>query len=317
MEDLLRQRAAVAICVATFRRPGQLAALLDSLGRLRFERVPPPDLRVIVADNEARGAAARVCAALPSGYPWPVRCHDEPRRGITYARNRCLAETAPDTEFVAFVDDDEVVDPGWLEALLLAQARHAAEIVTGPVVPELEVASAPGWVARGGFFRTRVHADGAQLQVAFTNNVLLRASVPKEIGPFDHRFALTGGEDTDFFMRANKAGLRIVWAADAVVREAVPASRATLAWLLRRNYREWGSHSRCEALHDPSLAVRAQRVLKAAALIAAGCVSLPFASMAGRHRAAKSLILVARGSGSFAGLLGRHYAEYADPASGS
>ena len=302
----------VSVCISTFRRPEGLRRLLEGLGQLRFDRSEAPEVEVIVVDNEAQGRAAAVCREVTPRNPWPVEALEESRRGITYARNRALAAARTDADFVAFIDDDEVPDPLWLDALLDARRRFGADVVTGPVVPLFEPGT-PEWAAQGGFYGPRRHPDGHRLGVAFTNNVLLRAGIPRELGhAFDHQFALTGGEDTDFFMRVHKAGYRIVWAADAVVRETVPASRLSVGWLLRRGYREWGSHSRCEKVLYPSASVRAVRVLKASALVAGGLGFLPLAALLGRHHAVRAMLTVSRGIGSFAGLLGRHYAEYRD-----
>jgi glycosyltransferase involved in cell wall biosynthesis len=301
----------VSIGVATYKRPEGLRRLLQGIAGLEFRRLPRPAIEVVVVDNEARGAAALVCREFPS-VGMHLRWCEEPRRGITYARNRCLQEARPDSEWIAFIDDDEVPDPGWLEALLQAQQRHAADVVTGPVVPVFE-GPVPEWVVRGGFFEPRGYPDGSLREVAFTNNVLMRAALPAELKlAFDDRLALTGGEDTDFFMRARRAGARLVWAADAVVRETVPAQRTRAAWILRRGFREWGSHSYSERRLDPAPGTRIVRVLKATALVAAGCASLPVTALLGRHRSVRSLLLVARGAGSLAGLLGTQYAEYRD-----
>ena len=302
----------VSICVATYKRPEGLERLLGGLARLHFARLEPPRLEVVVVDNEARGRAAEVCRRAAPSFPWGLHCEEEPRQGITYARNRGLERALPSADFVAFIDDDEVPDPDWLEALLLAQKAHDADVVSGPVRPNLEAPEIPRWVERGGFFRPRTHADGARIEVAFTHNALVRASVFRDVAWFDHQFALTGGEDTDFFMRAHKAGHRLVWAQSAVVEEAVPASRATVGWILKRGFREWGSHSLCEKTLYPSLWTRAERVAKASALVALGCASLPFTTLMGKHRMVRSLLLVARGAGSFAGLAGGRYYEYRD-----
>lgn len=305
----------VSICVSTFRRPEGLRRLLEGLGQLVFRRSEAPEVEVVVVDNEAVGRAASICREFEPRFPFRLHCHDEPQRGITYARNRGLDEASPATEFIALIDDDESPDPGWLEALLVAQARYDADIVTGPVAPLFEAPETPRWVILGGFFAPRSHADGQPLGVAFTNNVLLRASIPRQMDrQFDHRFALSGGEDTDFFMRAHRAGFRIVWAADAVVRETIPPTRTTLGWILRRGYREWGSHSLTEKTLYPGVRVRMERILKAGGLVVAGLISLPMTLLLGRHRLTWSLLLVSRGLGTLSGLTERQYLEYAGQA---
>jgi len=301
----------VSICVSTYKRPEGLLRLLEGLNRLTFSALEAPIIEVVVVDNEAQGAALAACLRAKPTFRWTLHCHEEPRRGITYARNRCLDAITPPVDFIAFIDDDEVPEPLWLESLLLAQSRYGADVVTGPVSPDFESPSVPTWILRGAYFGPRRHPDGYGLDVAFTNNVLMRGRIPAEMDrQFDHRFALTGGEDTEFFMQVRKAGYRIVWAEGAIVRETIPPSRTTISWILRRGYREWGSHSRCESAIYPSLGVRVQRVAKATALICAGCASLPLTALMGRHRLVRSLLLVSRGLGSYAGLLGKHYAEY-------
>jgi len=53
---------------------------------------------------------------------------------------------------------------------------------------------------------------------------------------FDPQFALSGGEDQDFFVRLSKAGKRFAWSDEARAHGDVPDTRANLGWLLRRAY---------------------------------------------------------------------------------
>src|SRR3546814_19189881 len=89
-------------------------------------------------------------------------------------------------------------------------------------------------------FRSETHrfADGAEVDDAHTANVLIDLRRLAAHGlRFDHRYALTGGEDTMLFRDLLDAGERIVFAADAVVYDTVPQSRTRLGWLLRPWYR--------------------------------------------------------------------------------
>jgi glycosyltransferase involved in cell wall biosynthesis len=65
--------------------------------------------------------------------PWPLRYVVEPRRGLSFVRNRAISEArAARADFVAFLDDDEVATAPWLTELLRVQGRYAADVVTGP-----------------------------------------------------------------------------------------------------------------------------------------------------------------------------------------
>jgi succinoglycan biosynthesis protein ExoM len=61
---------------------------------------------------------------------------------------------------------------------------------------------------------------------------------------FDLKFGRSGGEDSDFFYRAFKAGAVYRLENEARVTEWVTPSRRSFAWLLRRRFRSGQSHAR-------------------------------------------------------------------------
>lgn len=304
----------VALCAATYRRPEGLARLLAAFAELEV----PGDvaLEVVIVDNSPEAsAAAQVCASA-AGLPWPMHYLSEPRRGITFARNAALQQANRlAADFVAFIDDDEMPAPRWLSALLIAQHRSGATVILGavqPVFPE----GTPQWIIEGGFFETHAYADGAELQDAHTANVLIDLHRLSALGlGFDHRFALTGGEDTMLFRDLLDAGGRIVYAADAVVYETVPQSRTTLAWLLKRWYRTGNV--------EAALFLRGRRrgawrrpanLLRGLARIGAGGISfiawLLVFGFGRKDRIVRPLYTFCRGCGILASTLGWNYAEY-------
>jgi succinoglycan biosynthesis protein ExoM len=61
-----------------------------------------------------------------------------------------------------------------------------------------------------------------------------------------------GGEDDDFFYRLTDCGGTIGEAPGAHVYEPVPASRATMSWLLKRAFRSGQSHGRRQLRRRPA-----------------------------------------------------------------
>jgi glycosyltransferase involved in cell wall biosynthesis len=302
----------VSICVITYRRPEGLRRLLDGLNELTFEKMPAPNIEVIVVDNDQAGAAREYCEQIREGFRWGLNSIVESRRGISFARNCSIASASKLTDFFALIDDDEVPDPSWLDELLVVQQKHSADVVTGPVVPRFENENVGEWVKKGAFFAPERHDTGSVRRVAFTNNVLFRSGILQTVEKvFDERFALSGGEDTDFFMRAFKNGASIVWADDAIVREWIPNARTNANWILRRGYRTWGSHSLIEKELYPSFGTIALRVAKGTGLIGIGIVLFLPALFRGKHAVVRALLNIARGAGTFSGLLGLSYREYA------
>lgn len=301
----------VAVCVATFRRPTQLAGLLESFGRLAFDRGRTPEVLVVVVDNDASGSALDVVERARPTLRWPVTYVVEAVQGISHARNRAVSVALErDVDFIAFVDDDEVVAERWLDELLAVQARYGAEIVAGPVLPRYAPGT-PRWVERGRFFEHPRHATGTAVDFAATNNVLIAARLLcAPGGVFDERFSLTGGEDTHFFMRARQCGARMVWADRAVVEDAVPRQRATARWLFQRHFREGNSMVWCERAVRPDRAWVPVRIAKAVGRIGQGVVLLPLLALRGRAGVVDAVCRVLRGAGALSALWGLRYEEY-------
>ncbi|HWZ59386.1 MAG TPA: glycosyltransferase family 2 protein [Gemmatimonadaceae bacterium] len=299
--------ARVAVCVATYARPDGLARLLDGLRGQRTDAL----VRVIVVDNDAGGPCRAMSEAQATCFPLGLRYVVEPQRGITYARNRCVAEAGDDVTFLAMLDDDEVPEPEWLAELLRVQATTGADIVTGPVVPYF-ASPVPTWVRDGRFFDRPRHATGRRLPHAHTHNVLARRAVFDETGTFDNRFALTGGEDLEFFRRAVGRGFSVVWADGAQVLEWIPASRATLTWLLRRSYRGGTTLGLVDRDRSDVWRARGGRVVRGLGRLVQGVLLTPVAALSPRRsvRLVRAMQLIARGAGMIVGAFGGRYEEY-------
>jgi glycosyltransferase involved in cell wall biosynthesis len=302
-------RPAVAVCALTCQRPAGLERLLEGIAGLTFAPGREPSIRVVVVDNDPAGSSRAIAERLRARLPWPLEYVVEPRRGIPFGRNRAL-EVAGDVDFVAFIDDDEAPEPDWLDELLRVQRATDAEIVTGPVLPRYEE-TPPEWIERGRFFERRRFATGAELHFARTSNVLISSRVydPSE-RPFPEGFALNGGDDTYFFKRAHMAGHRIVWADEARVLEWAPASRMTVPWLLRREFRRGNTLSLCLRSLEDSPRRRARRAGNGLAKIVQGTGIALVGVVAGRHRRVRGLQRIWFGAGLIAGLTGFVYQEY-------
>jgi len=300
----------VAVCIATCRRPRSLGRLLDSLEGLSWPS-GAGGIRVIVVDNDEAGSAREAVEERRTGYRWELQYVAEPRRNIALARNRAI-EVAVEgrAEWVAFIDDDEVASPVWLEELVRVAGATGAPIVGGPILPRYEE-GVPGWVARGGFFEVPRFPDGSAVDMAFTGNVLLWAEYLRAGGArFDAGFGLSGGGDSHFFLRAVRDGVAIAWADQAIVVETVPVSRAGAGWILRRAFRVGNRTVACERMLLPRRSWMPVRALKAAGRILEGCLLLLPSLAGGRSATVRQLRKIAYGFGCFSAFLGADVAEY-------
>ena len=216
----------VSVVVATCNRPDDLRRCLAMLVAQRTRHA----VEVVVVDNAPEsGRARRVVMEFPT-----VRIVDEPRRGLSYARNAGIVQASG--EIVVTTDDDVTVPEDWIERLVAPFARPAIMAVTGNVLPiELETEAQCLFEVYGGLgrgFRPR-EADGEWFrrrrlavptwELGATANAAFRLALFKDpaIGLLDEVLGPgtpTGvSEDTYLFYRILKAGHTIAYEPSAFV----------------------------------------------------------------------------------------------------
>lgn len=226
--------APVDVCICTFHRPAVTEAIASVAAQ-----VPPP-ARILVVDNaEAPEAAERVAQAR-AATAVPVIYIHAPARNISIARNAGL-ETAT-AEWLAFLDDDETAQPGWLAALLAAGEAGGCDAVLGPV-DAVYPPDAPAWIRQLDAHSTRPVRVAGEIRKGYAGNVLLRRAAVARMGlRFDPALGRSGGEDDRFFYNLTDAGGAIGYAPDALALEPAPRQRLSLGWLSRRSFRVGQTH---------------------------------------------------------------------------
>ena len=185
------------------------------------------------------------------------------RPGLSRARNRGVL--AARGEVIVFTDDDAIVDPNWLTAMIDPfTASPYVAATTGIALPLEERYKPQRWFeSRGGFpkdMKPRVWAagdipeglealgdkgEGGPLFPITTARVgagvcmAMRRDVLMEVGPFDPALgagtATRGGEDLDMFARILATGDVIVHTPDALVHHRHRVDEAGLDKQIRGN----------------------------------------------------------------------------------
>jgi glycosyltransferase involved in cell wall biosynthesis len=222
----LSANISVSVVVATYDRPNDLRKCLYCL----VNQASPRPIEVIVVDNNpASGLTTSVVAEFPG-----IVLVNEPRRGLSYARNTGFIASRGD--LVITTDDDVTMHPDWLEKLVAPFVQDDVMAVTGNILPlELETAAQRLFEAYGGLgrgFEPKV-VNGSWFrqfrsavptwELGATANAAFRAAIftHPQIGLMDEALGAgtpTGcSEDTYLFYKILKAGYTLVYEPSAYV----------------------------------------------------------------------------------------------------
>jgi glycosyltransferase involved in cell wall biosynthesis len=229
-----------AIC--SYNRARRLPPLIAAL---RAQRCPVP-WEILVVDNNSTDDTPRVLAELAALPGTPLRQVREPRQGIAHARNRALEE-AMGSEYLLFIDDDELPEPGLIEAALDALDREGADCVGGRVRVAFAPGRRPAWLTDEllPFMAETDYGDLAfwvtdRERPMWTANIAYRMALFRADPGlrFDLRYnrvghTLGGGEDVRMFEALMDRGVRIRYRPDMSVRHHVPEDRLRRAYFLR------------------------------------------------------------------------------------
>ncbi|MDA9981322.1 glycosyltransferase family 2 protein [Gammaproteobacteria bacterium] len=121
------------------------AHLLPGLvGAFRRQRCPL-DAEILVVDNNSTDGTRAVVAELAGDSATPIRYVQESAQGISFARNRAIQETLS-SNYLVFIDTDELPAPGWLETAADALGREGADCVGGAIRVRLPTGNRPQWL---------------------------------------------------------------------------------------------------------------------------------------------------------------------------
>ncbi|MCJ2013390.1 glycosyltransferase family 2 protein [Methylobacterium sp. J-076] len=292
-------RLSVVIC--TFERPALLAALLRSL--IGQGGTAGGDVEIVVVDNSDGETARPAVEALAAAAPMPLRYLTAHPANISVARNAgCRASRG---EAVAFLDDDQQAEPGWLAAVLDGLERFPHDAFFGPITPHFEDPTAVTPAARTLFTRAWTEPAGREVfalrrpasqpfVVSTANSIFRRSTTLMEPEPFDPDFGQCGGEDLHLLSRLAREGRRFAWLPEARATDFVPRHRCGTGYLVRRHF-AGGQAYAATVIRTSPRPLRDEAVLTAKSLVQVGMLPLTGIAMLRREAPGRSLAIRAAG----------------------
>ena len=248
--------------------PGRLRR---TLAGLRGQTLPAADWECLLVDNASTPAidASAFADTAPAG----LRVVREPVPGLTHARSRGFTEARG--EFAVLVDDDNMLDPGYLATVLELFAAHPRiGMLGGKSLPEFET-TPPNWAKEFfGLLALRDLGDtpliSNGLRPAGVAHNEYPAFAPIGAGMAIRRAAweawlrsptrarltdrrggeLTSGGDNDIVFCALAAGWEVAYFPNLGLTHLIPSGRLSADYLARLNEGIQKSWMQVLTLHD-------------------------------------------------------------------
>jgi glucosyl-dolichyl phosphate glucuronosyltransferase len=240
----------ISVILCTYNRCQSLAKALDSVAASELPAFV--EWEVLVMDNNSKDQTREVVDGFCQRYPDRFRYIFEAKQGKSYALNTGIKEAKG--EILAFMDDDVIVSPTWLQNVTSPLDSGEWAGAAGRILAQ-EMLSVPEWLSLEGKYSLAgmlalfdLGDRAEELKIApFGTNMAFRKSIFEKYGGFRTDLGPSPGseirnEDTEFGNRLFAAGEHLWYEPSAVVYHAVPENRLTKRFFLRF----WFDHGRAQ-----------------------------------------------------------------------
>jgi glycosyltransferase involved in cell wall biosynthesis len=200
---------------------------------------------VVVNNNSTDDTAERVVAFAKEHSDVTIRLVDEPQQGLSHARNRGITESKG--QFLAFIDDDETINEGFVSAYIDLFRNHGAFVGSG-VLKVCYDSARPKWMSH---YTEKMIANPLDLGneiITITRSVMptggnmaFNREVFNLYGNFDTSLGrrgneLFGGEENDMFERIRDLGERIIYTPHAIAYHHIADKKLTAEYFDKLSY---------------------------------------------------------------------------------
>lgn len=234
----------LSLIIPTHNRSERLIAALESVIR---QDLPAADWECVVVSNNSTDDTVARFGDFAARYPGlNLRLVTEDGPGVSYARNRGIAETS--APLLVFIDDDERINPGFLRAYADFFEAHPDAVVAGGRIVAEYVTGRPAWLSKYTEMPIANPMDFGDAVRPFPagrvpggGNMAFRRSAALRYGGFDPSLGrvgrmLIGGEENDFFERLMRGGETCWYVPGAVMWHIIPPEKLTESYFRRLCY---------------------------------------------------------------------------------
>ncbi|MDD2781548.1 glycosyltransferase family 2 protein [Sulfuricurvum sp.] len=234
------KRISAVIC--TYNRYDVLEKAIKSLEQ---QTLLPSDFEILVIDNSpdfVRSEEVGKTYTHISNLKYVI----EKTPGLSNARN--VATNLAQSPFVAFLDDDAIAIPEWLEKILVAVEQFGEDVdVIGGRIDPIWAKPRPSWLGDELLGNVSVVNWGGECRIASSEewfagaNITFRVVALKENGGFAVNLGRKGSgatllsnEESDLIEKIRASGKKLVYQPEARVDHLVEEKRLEQSWFRRR-----------------------------------------------------------------------------------
>ena len=246
MPATLQTKSQISAIICTHNRDRYLAKAIDSLLVQTCE-----NYEILIIDNASTDRTAEVAQTYLNNPR--VRYHYEARVGLSVARNTgAQLATSP---LIAYLDDDAIASPQWLQTFIDAYARDPKLAISGGKVTLIWDCVQPQWISENlsgnlGFYDLGdqpVKIDQPGLTPRGLNYAIRRTFLD-QVGGFDLNLGRVGknllsNEELHMTNLALQSGWNVSYLPEAIAGHHVAPERVKRSWFLERGW--WQGISEC------------------------------------------------------------------------
>jgi glycosyltransferase involved in cell wall biosynthesis len=227
--------------ICTYNRERFLADTLKSVSLVNWDK---NDFEIVLIDNASTDSTQEICNSFHElNQDICFNYFLEPNQGLSYARNRGIKEAVG--RWLIFIDDDIILDPGYLVALWSGYETFPDTMAHGTKIAIDYTDSPPIWISsflepmlgKHSFSDKISIYDGVRFPVGasmgFRREVF---EIEKDFNPLLGRKgnALNGSEEKDIFRRIQSKGMVIRFFPDALLYHRIDPFRLTKSYVKKQ-----------------------------------------------------------------------------------
>jgi len=234
----------VVVCAYSMKRYDDVCEAIESILSQTYDNI---DVILVIDGNEE--LFGRLQSEFANQEAVTIQCNEK-NRGLSYSRTRGIDLASGSV--IAFLDDDAIAHPDWIEQLLHGYNETDAIAVGGRMMPKW-VAGKPSYLPEefnwlvGANYEPRLD-DWTEVRNTLGSNMSFRREVFEETGGFDEQMGLqcdsqVQSEETELAMRMyDTFGQGMLYNPDAIVEHKIFQYRTKIMWLCRRAF--WQGYSK-------------------------------------------------------------------------